>query len=202
MGSPFSDQPHCTCDIRKPALPVSLTLSQWVISWHVTSDIMNTCLMDSPDWDVSVGVTFSAGMSSYAGAEVVQLKHVFVWCGVTSRNGLQACDCIHAPLAVFLMSGACWRDAAWFSAPQMISCCFGCSKRFTWPPLCSSHPTCCGGRRWQLFIRVICSHLAHDGQGWSSDLLPLPPSHLLSDRMEITSRQAPGLMYSLLMWKA
>lgn len=153
--------------------------------------------MDSPDWDVSVivcGVTFSVGVFLHAGAEVVQLKHVFVWCGVTSRNGLQACDCIHAPLQCF-----------WWVVHVGETLCGSRLHRWfpvTWPLLCSSHPTCCGGRRWQLFIRVICSHLAHDGQRWSSDLLPLSPSHLLSDWMEITSRQAPGLMYSLLIWKA
>lgn len=47
------------------------------------------------------------------------------------------------------------------------------------PLLCSCHRTCCDGRLWQLFIRVICSHLAHDGLPWSSDLpsfsLPLSP---------------------------
>lgn len=31
-------------------------------------------------------------------------------------------------------------------------------------------------RPWQLLIRVICNHLAHDGQQRSSDLLSLFPS--------------------------
>lgn len=54
-------------------------------------------------------------------------------------------------------------------------------------------------RPWQLLIRAICSHLVHDGQQWSSDLLLLLlfPSRPLSSWMEVTSRQASRLMYSL-----
>lgn len=110
-------------------------------------------------------------LQACTGSGVFQFIRMCIWCTV-HRNRPAASDCIHALLSgtwlvLHLSEALC---VFLLVALQRASCCFSYIKRFTSPLLCSCHWTCCDGRLWQLFIRVICSHLAHDGLPWSADL--------------------------------
>lgn len=81
-----------------------------------------------------------------------------------NSNRPQACDCIHAPLqgfrCVLHVSEALHGSQAHRSLPVVLAAVESPSDHCSAPLV----QTCCDCRLWQLFIRVICSHLAHDGQ--------------------------------------